>query len=390
MLLILMGTTWNQLLTMLENSLPFFSFVRTSLAVLIGYATFTIISMPFNGNVYKKASILFSFTMIGFASEFLSYLIKTFIFQKRVDEAFVESLLHDQIILLSGFLMSLFVAAIRIISYKIVKKQSMTRIHMLELAVPILSTIVCCYLVQIDVQVMVFTGIIFLVINVIVLLAYNQQEQYYKRTHEYSLQKQHDKFREEHYRTLEAHQSEIRAMKHDLKNQIIVMDSYMKTGSMNLAREQLVTLIEQLSNSDKYIFTEHAGINGLLAMSYKKAKEEGIVCDFNIQLPSNAGIADIDLVTLVGNILDNAIEACLNCNDKPYIRMEMMKQNNTLLLRCENSTDGKSKSIKTNKEDPINHGIGIKTVRQIVEKYDGELQYHFTSYHFVLEFTLFL
>ena len=51
--------------------------------------------------------------------------------------------------------------------------------------------------------------------------------------------------------------------------------------------------------------------------------------------------------------------------------MEMMKQNNTLLLRCENSTDGKSKSIKTNKEDPINHGIGIKTVRQIVEKYDG-------------------
>ncbi|MDL2327386.1 GHKL domain-containing protein [Ruminococcaceae bacterium OttesenSCG-928-A11] len=387
---VLTGVVKNQVGVLLDEGLPFFSFVRPFLSLLLAYSLYAVILLSFQGSVRKKAVICLFFFIPMFASEMLGVWLVTSIYQKSLDDAASDPSLFVQTVILSGILLFLFVVAIRVGARRFRLVNTADRPYPLELSIPVLSMVGASHLLQYDFAVFLYAGVFLLAINGMTLLAYNQRERYYRQNQQYALERQHDRFREEHYRDLEAHQAEIRAIRHDLKNQLIAMNAYVEAGSAERAQAQISALIDQLSENERFSFAEHAGLNGLLSATYRQAQQAGARCDFTIDLPAEVGMADADLVALVGNILDNALEACRHCQDTAYIRLEMARRGNTLLLRCENSTDGKAPTLDTRKEDRVNHGIGMGTIQRIVEKHHGELQYRFAADHFVLEFTLFL
>lgn len=114
-----------------------------------------------------------------------------------------------------------------------------------------------------------------------------------------------------------------------------------------------------------------------------------IICEFDAKLPADIGISDNDLSAVVGNVLDNAIEACRYCSDRKYIQFALIHFNHSLILTSENSTDGKANSIRTRKKDELNHGIGMNSIQQIAKKYHGDCQHWFDDHSFRLELTLF-
>ena len=100
-------------------------------------------------------------------------------------------------------------------------------------------------------------------------------------------------------------------------------------------------------------------------------------------------IAPLDLVTILGNAMDNAIEACMRVPEgQRFIQVRTMQQDGFSILSFSNSCDGRTflcgKLLLTRKRDPENHGFGLANIRRTVEKYEGEMNWHADEEEFTL------
>ena len=218
---------------------------------------------------------------------------------------------------------------------------------------------------------------------------FKQAERVNQKNHQYELNEQKHLLLQEHYEELESYQERIHMLKHDMKNQLIVVNGYMLQGDYPKAHSQLSKLLEEAVTADYPEYTSHKAINILLGHKARQAEKLGIVCQFTIKLTPVIAIDDTDLTTLVSNILDNAIEACSYVDLDRFIELQMILQNHSLALKCENSIDGQHQSFTTRKKDSKNHGLGMKSIQRIVEKYHGEYQFVWEEHTFAIELTIF-
>ena len=162
---------------------------------------------------------------------------------------------------------------------------------------------------------------------------------------------------------------------HDLKHQI---------KALRFAKEEEKN--ELFSETEKAIMIYDCGINTDNEVLNVLLTEKSLYClDRNIRLSCNINtqgidkIQAIDLYTMLGNAIDNAIESVseLKDPDKRTISINIGTQGGLLYFQIENYYEGKIKFKNgmplTNKKDKENHGIGLKSIKFIVEKYDGSL-----------------
>lgn len=228
-----------------------------------------------------------------------------------------------------------------------------------------------------------------IILLVLFYMAFEISDSINHKNQEYRLQEQRHELLEEYYKRVESHQHEIRTIKHDLKNQLIMLSGYMEDSNQNKAVGQIDALVQKLSLSDTENFTTHLGINALLGAKYRLAQSEGIICEFTVKLPADIQIAENDLAIVIGNVLDNAIEACQHCSGRIYIQFKLVYYNNSLVLSCENSTNGQFNTLKSRKTDTINHGIGMGSIKRVVKQYSGSMHHQFDAHSFSLELTMF-
>ena len=261
------------------------------------------------------------------------------------------------------------------------------RMFLLQCIVPICS---CLYLsvyvyrsLQTDTLdiVMYLLAIIFIaVINAIIYVVFRQQQKFYKEKYENLLLVQDYQHREDYYGELEAHHREIRIMRHDIRNQLLA--AYEKSDSGEL--KDLLAVLDE----PPLVLTGNSGLNQLISAKMRRAKESGIRCDFNIELPQHMAFKQMDLGALVGNIMDNAIEACQHSQGERVFCLELLYQRHALVIRCENSTDGAAVTGQTRKEDKRNHGFGMLSIERIVHKYSGTMTVKNEGDNFILEILL--
>ena len=220
-------------------------------------------------------------------------------------------------------------------------------------------------------------------------LSFEMSDNLSKKNQEFQLQKQRHELLEDYYQQVEKHQQEVRKIKHDLKNQLYSIVGYLDANKEDDANQQINQLINQLDSNELPSFTQHTGLNALLRLHFRTMKETGITCEFEIKCPETMTFSDSDLSSLIGNILDNAREACEHSSTRKYVQLKLVYFNHSLVGSCENSTDSKVTTLTTRKKDKSSHGFGLKSIRQIVEKYHGKLNYAIDDYSFKLTFNLF-
>lgn len=230
----------------------------------------------------------------------------------------------------------------------------------------------------------------YILLTVLFYAGFEISDSLYHKNQEYQLQEQRHELLTEYYQQVEKHQQEVRKIRHDLKNQLYSIAGYLENNKDAKANQQINELIRQLDSDETPSFTQHVGLNALLRMHYQKIKQADIMCEFEIHCPETVGISDADLSSLLGNILDNAREACEHCEGRRYIQLKLVYFNQSLVISCENSTDHKVDSFATRKRDKVNHGLGMQAIRQIVEKYHGSLNHTADHYSFKLTCNLFL
>lgn len=150
---------------------------------------------------------------------------------------------------------------------------------------------------------------------------------------------------------------------------------------------------DQLRSIESTINTNHMIVNAILNTKLSAAKKQGIktlcntVKDFHIKQ-----IEEIDLCHLLGNLLDNAIEAAVKCpqGKTKYIEIFITERNQILLITVKNSYNQEElpPTLQTSKFNKIDHGFGIKTIKRIAKKYDGFADFYTENDLFCCNVTL--
>ncbi len=167
----------------------------------------------------------------------------------------------------------------------------------------------------------------------------------------------------------------IHGIKHDLEKHFL----YIKTMEENGRGDDVIKYIdnvlgEQMNASHKMVFTDNDIFNALMNVRLAICNEKGIYPSINVESKAIDEIRTEDIAILFGNVFDNAIEAAEKTEDKIII-FTVMLQKDYISVYVENSFDGVfDEKLKSTKSDKHGHGMGLKNVRRIVDKYDGMLK----------------
>lgn len=166
---------------------------------------------------------------------------------------------------------------------------------------------------------------------------------------------------------------ELMRFRHDYKNHMIVVNSYLESGKVDEARKYLEQLNCEVNGVINKIKTGNFVSDAILNYKSVYASQTGVDLFFMGFIPSE-GINNEDLCTVLSNLVDNAIEAAQKVEGEKFVEIESKMKNDMLIMSVSNPTVNSSATkLKTTKQDKKNHGFGIKNVERALKKYDGQM-----------------
>ena len=165
---------------------------------------------------------------------------------------------------------------------------------------------------------------------------------------------------------------EISKMKHDIKNQISYIGLLLEQQKYNEAINYIDGYVEKYSEVLNTFVSPNEVVNSIVNLELTKAKLYNIKIKVKAVIPSHLPFKDIDLCSLVSNILDNAMENCDPTSENPII-LSIYKQQDFIRIYCENSVNPNipktTNNVSTKKEK--GHGYGMKIIKNIAKSYGG-------------------
>lgn len=241
-----------------------------------------------------------------------------------------------------------------------------------------------------------FSALIIFAVNIIFFILYIRLAEDAELRRKNSMFKLEIDMYNEHIKEKESTMLEFRKARHDLKHQMI----YLLEVLENREYEKLENYLKKLVNWEPLegltiANTENSMIDALVNYKYGIAKKHGISFTIKLEVPTSLPFEGADLCIILGNALDNAIEAGLRGEvSEPYINLKIKYDGGNLIMILENSFDGKIRKnyngkILTRKQDMKNHGIGIDSMKKAVEKYHGYFDIKSDNHIFCLKIILY-
>lgn len=178
-----------------------------------------------------------------------------------------------------------------------------------------------------------------------------------------------------HYDEVETMYRKMRGWRHDYHNHIQVLKAHMSLNQYQQAENYLDRLEEDLVTVDSVLKTGNVMVDAILNSKLTMIKERQIQVDATAIVPQDIEISGIDLSVMIGNMLDNAMEACMQVKEEQdrFIRIYIDIIKKQLYISVTNSMEGKAKklgnSFLSGKQG--NHGFGLQRIDSIVAKYHG-------------------
>ena len=180
---------------------------------------------------------------------------------------------------------------------------------------------------------------------------------------------------ETHYREIDNMYRKIRGWRHDYRNHIQTMKAYAASENWDAIKRYLDLLDDDLTTVDTVIKTGNPMTDAILNSKISLANSRNVKVIADACIPVKLNLSEIDLCCIIGNLFDNAIEACLKLpEDQRVIRLYMDLRNTQLYISITNFTAGKKmkkegKLFRSTKGE--GHGFGLVRIDTIVERLDG-------------------
>ncbi len=171
---------------------------------------------------------------------------------------------------------------------------------------------------------------------------------------------------------------ELRRFRHDIKNLLLVLKSLITDDKMDQAVRYIDKMYNAIEiNRTKMFDTGNYIADALLESKAKIAIQNDIIMTVDGNIPSNR-VEDVNMVILISNLLDNAIEAAKQVTGERKIEVQSILKKNLWILSVKNSCVKdiviRENRIETTKEEKEAHGFGISNIERVAKKYDGNLK----------------
>lgn len=191
----------------------------------------------------------------------------------------------------------------------------------------------------------------------------------------------------EYYRSMHKNMEEIRGIRHDYMNQIQTVQFLLDGGDeaenikrLAECREKHIRVAEKrrrtMDGQKTGVYVAHPVLDAILSLKREQAEKYNINMQISCDMVRTCKLDEVEICSLFGNLLDNAIEACEKVERaEKEIILEIMERGDTLFIRCRNSFE-RSKVDKSGfwvslKAEKDKHGIGLKMIEKICRKYNG-------------------
>lgn len=215
---------------------------------------------------------------------------------------------------------------------------------------------------------------VILIANIVVYYVYESSERNSQKLLELELEQHKNKADMQYLTLLEEKNQQMQIMAHDYKNHLFALSQMSDNAEV---KSYIEKISGEIQKAEKGCDSGNHTLDILLNKYITESERKGISFEYDVKLANLNFVEDYDLVTIVGNLLDNALEAAEQSAEKK-ISLNTAKVNTYDSLTVTNSCDTPpDKNLKTTKKNKQMHGLGIKSIQKAVKKYDGELEWEY-------------
>lgn len=215
-------------------------------------------------------------------------------------------------------------------------------------------------------------------------MKYLDERNFYKL--QIDMMQQQEKLRFENYEIQKDTYTKSLSILHDVKKHITMIEALYQED-----REEALHYTKQINDMLKPLapmkFVNNPVLNCLLTDKARTAEQQGIRFDIDVSTADVEFMEPIDITTLFGNLLDNAVASCRKCEGERYIGLYMQRRGEMLFIRIENSIC-ESIPIHDGRIAESKRGIGLLNIRKCVDAYQGTIRYKSSENRMICEILL--
>lgn len=237
--------------------------------------------------------------------------------------------------------------------------------------------------------------VLMFVLNITAFYLYDSLAESYAQKSRFALIEKENELYCKQCELMQTSTQELQAFRHDLNNQFVAMNELLIKGKYDDLKVHLQTLSKLTGERSVYSTTGNVAVDGIINYKLQNAMINHIRVTADIAVPSELSIEIADIITILGNLFDNALSAIMQLpEEERSLSLKLVYGQERLIISMSNpyKTDVRYENgeIVTTKKDTRNHGFGIKNIEKVVEKYNGYMEITHDNQIFTTDLLLYL
>ena len=356
------------------------NFYIPAFSTIIDFFFLIVITYP---ELKKSFCIFIKFQIYAYTSMTIILFLHSLLFNDRIT-LFTSTIYEEYKFIIVSFLTYIFY-----VLYSNYKKNRKIRSHyylyfsVIILAVCLLLSYATLYICRREPESQIMP-LLFSTLIILVLLCISLYDKFLVLIEEnanYKMQAEINRLQKDYALQIDENLKILRSVRHDIKNHLIIIDGYAAQKKFEKIHEYISRIGARFKDTAP-IQTSSTAVSAILNEKSALAQQKNISCEITCNFPS-LKIDDFTMITILGNLLDNAITAASKCSDG-WIKADLQQEDSILVITVDNShaerireKDGVFTSTKTDNADI--HGIGIKNVRKAVNDLRGQIEITYTE-----------
>lgn len=358
--------------------------VKSGLIIVASTTCFLVLSLLYDLKPIKKILLTFTLIITAALSEMIAVIATTLGIDTTIVTIQTTGTMYFVCIILAKFLTFAILKPIKISSYKS-KNKTPPWFKFGTAVLPFTSAFIIVLLYRysylIDGELYristLVAAVLLILSNLLILFIMDKQEMHFRTISRLNFAESHIKNQVAHYSELYAQQEALKKFRHDSKNFYTSLISSLESMSTEDAVKYIKEKMPIELSKNNTVDSGHPVIDAIIYSKNQYAQTQNILINSDIKVTTPILIDELELGVLIGNALDNAIEAVekLENNNQKIINLGIISSGDMLSIEVTNPTSNNinTNNLKTTKKDKNLHGYGLAGIETITTKYKGNL-----------------
>lgn len=184
------------------------------------------------------------------------------------------------------------------------------------------------------------------------------------------------------------------AIRHDLKNHMVSIRSLIESGDTKETLDYISKITDDIGTRKDCSATGNTVIDSIINFKLQEAEQSRIKTNLDLKIPERMDIPSFDMTVILGNLLDNAIKAVVKVTGDRFINLKIKYDKGRLMIQADNPYTGEiheeNGRILTTHGDKKNHGIGLQSVKKVIQKYNGIMNIDYSDNIFSVSLLIYI